>query len=241
MKVSKLTLVAAVLALIGATAPSAGATHARPKAATPFLAPLVPAYEPCDTPNRTHAAPLSYDSCNPPVQTSPNLTVGTADANGAPAKSVGSVLYKVIGTQGGVDDLDIQMTTSITDVRCRNGVTPCGGTNAADGPDYTGELETNAAFQITDHNNGGTSGTDPATLLQVDFPYPLTCTATADTTVGADCMVTTTADAQVPGVIPEGKRMLVELDQFTVWDGGPDGTVSTPDNSLFFVQGLFVP
>ncbi len=41
-------------------------TYARPKAATPIDAPLVPAYATCTSPNRVHAVPLNHGSCNPP-------------------------------------------------------------------------------------------------------------------------------------------------------------------------------
>ena len=56
--------------------------YPRPKAATPIYASLVPAYTPCATPNRVHAAPLNYGSCSPTTQSSGQLTVGTMDANG---------------------------------------------------------------------------------------------------------------------------------------------------------------
>src|SRR5207249_5161797 len=49
----------------------AGATHARPKGATPVLVSLVPTYKQCTTAtNRQHGPPLAALSCNPPVQTS---------------------------------------------------------------------------------------------------------------------------------------------------------------------------
>ena len=54
---------------------------------------LVPAYQACTVPNRVHGPPLDSGSCNPPAQTSPNLTVGTPDANGPPANSVASARY----------------------------------------------------------------------------------------------------------------------------------------------------
>ena len=50
-----------------------------------------------------------------------------------------------------------------------------------------------------------------------------------------------TADAVTPGSVPEGKRSIWELGQVQVFDGGPDGVASTPGNSLFAVQGVFVP
>jgi hypothetical protein len=40
---------------------------------------------------------------------------------------------------------------------------------------------------------------------------------------------------------PYYMRTIWQLDQVEVSDGGPDDLASTPDNSLFAVQGLFVP
>ena len=68
------------------------------------------------------------------------------------------------------------------------------------------------------------------------------CAATpADATIGSTCSVSTTFDAVTPGSVPEGKRSIWELGQVQVFDGGPDGVASTPGNSLFAVQGVFVP
>jgi hypothetical protein len=39
----------------------------------------------------------------------------------------------------------------------------------------------------------------------------------------------------------EGKRAVREAGQVRVFDGGPDGLAGTAGNSLFAVQGLFVP
>jgi hypothetical protein len=243
MRASKTAVAAAILALIGLIGPqTASASHTRPKAATPFRASLVPAYEPCTVFNRVHAAPFSHSSCNPPVQSSPNVTVGTPDANLAPAKSVASVLFRSVGVAGGPDDQDVEIVVEATDVRCQAGVSTCGSANSAGGADYVGQLEANTPFQLTDHNSGPTGvGSDPSTVLQTDFPITVSCAATSDTTEGSSCSLTTSMDAQVPMAIPESKRMIMELDQVTLWDGGPDGNVLTPDNSLFFVQGVAVP
>ena len=73
----------------------ASASHVRPKGATPLRASLVPAFKACTVPNRTHGAPLAFPSCNPPVQTSNFLTIGSPDANGAGANSTGFILLKV--------------------------------------------------------------------------------------------------------------------------------------------------
>jgi hypothetical protein len=73
--------------------------------------------------------------------------------------------------------------------------------------------------------------------------FPATCASTADTTVGADCNLSTTADAVVPGFIKESQHMLMEaLDPVRVYDGGADEDADTLiDNTLFLTQGVFVP
>ena len=51
-------------------ATAASATHPRPVGASPLRASMVPAYNACAAPNRTHGPPLAFPSCNPPVQSS---------------------------------------------------------------------------------------------------------------------------------------------------------------------------
>jgi hypothetical protein len=247
MKMKTLVPIAGAVAaaFVALLVSSASATHVRPKGATPFYASVVPAFVACGTPNRTHAPPLAFPSCNPPVQTSPNLTIGSPDANGAAANSTSFIKLKVVGIPGGVDDTDVQITSTGTDIRCKAGVATCGAANAADGPDYTGEVQGTAQIQITDHNNAPTAAgpfTDTATEIKIPFPVTGTCVATAaDTTIGGTCSVNTTADTVVPGSVPEGKRGVVEIGQLQINDGGIDGTVATADNSVFGVQGIFIP
>jgi len=222
----------------------ANATHARPKAASPIVASMVPAYNACAAPNRTHGPPLAFPSCNPPVQSSGSITVGTPDANGAAANSVGSIRLAVIqGVPGPPDDSDVSIKANITDVRCKAGTAACGAANAADGADYTGEVQGNATIRITDHFNavapGG--GTDPATVIDVPFPVNASCTATGSTAIGGTCAVTTTANAVVPAAVKDGKRAIVETAQIQVFDGGSDGVMGTAPNTLFEVQGIFIP
>jgi hypothetical protein len=69
----------------------------------------------------------------------------------------------------------------------------------------------------------------------------LPCTATSLSSVGSTCAAATTADAVTPGAVLEGRRAIWALGQVKVFDGGPDGVVSTADNTLFAVQGVFVP
>jgi hypothetical protein len=222
----------------------ASAIHPRPLSASPMSLSLVPAFNECTTPNRTHGTPLVFPSCNPPVQSSTALTVGTPDANGASANSVGRIKIAVkVGAPGPPDDSDVNITANITDVRCKSGTLTCGNANAADGPDYTGELEGDAQIRITDHYNGvdASGGSDPATVVDIPFPVGATCANTGSTAIGGLCTANTTANAVVPGAVKDGKRGVVEIGQVQVFDGGPDGQRGSLPNTLFAVQGIFIP
>lgn len=222
----------------------ANATHPRPKAASPIIASMVPAFNQCTAPNRTHGPPLAFPSCNPPVQSSTSVTVGSPDVNGATANSTGFIKIKVkVGVPGPPEDSDVYLTGDVTDVRCLPGNAACGNANAAAGADYIGELQTTAQIRITDHFNavapGG--GTDPATVVDIPFPVNTTCVNTASTSIGGQCTTNTTANAVVPGAVKDGKRAIVETGQLQTFDGGLDGVVATTPNTLFGVQGIFIP
>ena len=111
---------------------------------------------------------------------------------------------------------------------------------ASDLSDYEGELELRSQIRITDRRSGP-GADEPATMEDIDFPVTVPCTATADTTIGAHCEIATTAEAITPGAVTEGARSIWEFGQARVYDGGPDGLAATQDNTLFAVQGLFVP
>lgn len=208
--------------------------YGRPKGANPISVSLALAYVPCSSANRTHAPPLSFGSCNPAQQASPNLTVGTPDANGQPAKAVGTVKITALGGDPATpaDEADIGLHVDMADIRTRPALS-----------DYTGTLKVNFTVRLTDRDNPDPGGGSPnATMVDVPFPTAtVPCAATPDTTVGASCAVDTTAEAQVPGVVTEGKRAIWSAGQVVVIDGGPDGDVNTLDNSLFMTQGVFVP
>jgi hypothetical protein len=220
---------------------AAVATHPRPLAASPLRVPLVPAYEECTSPNRIHGPPLVFDSCNPPVQTSKFLTVGTFDANGANANSVGFFKFAV----NTASTENIVLTGSISDVRCKPGVSACSNANTADGPDYTGDLEIEATVRVTDHDNavapGG--GTDPATLVDIPFPVGMSCLSTSDPSIGSTCTVMTPGPCPPPGCssVENGDRTVIGMKQVEVFDGGADGFTGTADNTLFMEQGVFIP
>ena len=159
--------------------------HARPKGATPVRVALVPTYHACAASNEKHGPPLAFPSCNPPLQQSTTLTVGTPDANGFAANSDSfAKLTSVVGAPGPPDEADVAVTAGVTDVRCRASNAACPG---GAGSDYAGSLLLVVSLRITDKLNG-TSGNESATLSQQNFlkaAFP--CTPTVDAATGSDC------------------------------------------------------
>ena len=204
--------------------------YPRPLGATPFRVPLVPAYGRCDSPNSSHGAPLAFGSCAPPVQMSSQLTIGTPDANGGPARSMGAVTMKSVARSPPTpqDDADVNLTASISDVLQRSNPSQ----------PYLGQVYASVMIRPTDRLNGST-GTDAGTVQDFEFKIPLACAA--EGTGGSTCSTNTTADALVPGSVVESKRAIWELGQIQVFDGGPDGNINTTPNTLFATQGVFAP
>ena len=159
--------------------------YPRPQGATPFRIALVPAFNACPvgSANRTHGPPLENASCNPPVQSSGFVTIGSPDANSNPAQSVGSLKYEV--TPG-----DVAIEASIDDVRSKS----------APAADYVGELQARMTLRITDRVNGG-SLTESGTLGDYTFAFTLPCSPTGGpANVGSTCSVQTAANVVVPGI-----------------------------------------
>jgi hypothetical protein len=205
--------------------------YPRPKGATPLYVPLVVAYGACNSPNEVHAVPLAFGSCKPPNPRSEYLTVGTPDANGLEANGVGAVHFGVARGDAStpVDEADIKVGARMTDVR-----------NSATLGDYAGELWATVSARLTDRVN--VSPVTPQTVSDFDFGFAVPCVATADSATGGACSVTTTADAVLPGSVPEGSRAIWELGEVRMEDGGADGQGSTrTDNTVFLTQGVFVP
>jgi hypothetical protein len=215
--------------------------YARPQGATSMYAALVPSYQACGSPNRVHAPPFNHTSCNPPVQTSTSLTVGTPDANLAASNMNGRVRLQVCPIAGCAGS-DVLITTSVNDVRCKAGVTPCTGVNTQGGNDYTGQVQVRIPHKITDKdNNAPSGGSTAATAQETPFNVTVPCATTPDPAIGGDCSLVTTANTLQPGAVKTGMRAIWDLNQIQVVDGGSDGTVSTAPNTLFAIQGIFVP
>ena len=143
--------------------------YPRPQGASPLRVSLVPAYVKCTGTNRIHGPPLAHPSCAPPVQYSHQVTVGSPDANGQGAKSIGSVMMaSVIGDPGttGIDEADVRLDTSITDVRNKPLLT-----------DYQGELRVTVSLRITDRDNATAPGGGVDTATVADSPSPSPCLA----------------------------------------------------------------
>jgi uncharacterized repeat protein (TIGR01451 family) len=214
------------------TVSAAPVAYARPKSASPLLTSLVPAYGECTSPNREHGPPLGSPSCNPTVQRSSYLTVGSPDANSRGANMTGVLRFKsLVGNPGTpADEADVAITTTVTDVRDRTTLN-----------DYTGELQGRVVLRITDRRNGDT-GNDTATVTDTPFTFTVPCSATGGTAnIGATCSLSTTADALAPGTVTESKRTIWQTEDVLVYDGGADGDVDTPGNTVFLRQGIFIP
>jgi hypothetical protein len=191
----------------------AAAGYARPRGASPLRVSLVPAFNACTSPNRTHGAPLSSGSCAPPAQASSLLTVGTPDANSLAANAIAFIQLTALTG-------DMKLDASSTDVRLRAGL-----------GDYTGDLEARATLRLTDRASGP-AGDEPATVQDVTYAFAVPCQATADTSVGSTCSVSTTADAISAGTVSAGVR--------TIWQLGSAGLYDA-SGELFETQGVFVP
>ena len=190
-----------------------------------------------------HGPPLAFDSCNHPRQESPKLTVGTPDANGAPARMVGSVTMQVVGADPttAAEEADVRISALVTDVRCHPGAVQCSaGANAKGGDDYRDHLRMRVPLRITDlYNLPAPGGDDTGTGSGVqEFIVP--CNATQSTQMGSTCEATISLNVLRPGAVRTGRRAVVELGQIEVLDGSPDGT-GFNQPSPFLRAGIFVP
>ena len=213
--------------------------YPRPRGATPLRVSLVPAFNQCTAPNRSHGAPLAFGSCAPPQQTSSVLTVGTPDSNGAGANFTGFVLFNAIAGNPSTEanEADVKIQLGLTDVRNRPALT-----------DYVGRVLMRADLQITDTSNAAETP-EPGTVQTFKYSAPVDCVATGSTTVGSNCNLNTTANSLVPGTVIEGRRAIWQLGQVEVLDAGPNGTgyANCPptcgdgDETTFLREGIFTP
>jgi hypothetical protein len=232
--------IAALAASVVLVLPSlADATHPRPKSAKPFRASLVQAYAQCLAPDRTHGPPLGFPSCSGPQQASRFLTVGNPPATAA--RFAGSVNIRVYGTPGPPTDNVVLVAVEADDVRCQGVSGACPGA----GDDYAGTLRFEMGIRATDHDNavapGG--GNEAATVEDFGMAMTVDCVPTSDPAIGSSCH-REEAHWNIFGQYPidDDKRTIWELGQTHIYDGGADGDgATTADNTLFAVQGVFIP
>jgi hypothetical protein len=181
----------------------------------------VPANQQCTAPNSTHGAPLAYGSCAPPKLTSTELTTGTPDSNGLRVRMEAFLLMNALPG-------DVKFDASVNEVMKKN-LTP-----------YTGSLRAAMPVRITDKNN--TPSPAAATSVPFEYGFDVPCSPDPDPGLGSDCSISTTADTLVPGTIQAGLRTIWQIGRVRVDDAGADGNPdTTADNTVFAVQGVFVP
>jgi hypothetical protein len=216
--------------------PATAGGYARPRGTKFTRIALVPAYRECTSGNAGHGSPLASPSCSPPAQSSGFLTVGSPDANRAAANSAGYLSFTVIGESpidlANGDQADVRIRAQLTDVRRKSDLL-----------DYGGELRVAATVRLTDGDYKGAPITDPPqTASDLPFGFVVPCTPIAEAAKGSTCVVSTSADAIVPGIATEGLRSVWQLGSVEVFDGGSDGDADTTnDDTLFAHQGLFAP
>ena len=218
--------------------------YARPGSASPVNVPLVPAYRNCATPNARHAPPLDLQSCSPPAQGSPLVTISNAGRGRGKLR-----MQTVAGNPGtATDEADVNVNVVATDVLCATGQAPgCPGPVA----DYSGQLLLRIGVRLTDRANpfDGVTGTVWDNLR---FELPLDCTPTPGA-AGSICKSSSSLDAILPGTLKEGARSVMSLFSIEVLDAGADGSLDTHtatpcpprcgsgDENPFLVQGVFTP
>ena len=127
---------------------------------------LVPAYQRVhDRPTARMGRPSPSPRATRRARTSPQLTVGSPDANGKAANSSGSVKFEALPgvSSTPADEADVRIVVSITDVRRRSDLT-----------DYTGQLQLDADIRMTDRLNGS-SPVDTGTASDLPFPVTVPC------------------------------------------------------------------
>ena len=149
--------------------------YPRPAGAYPMRVSLVPAYEPCSSPNRTHGPPLAlwvvqpaHPGARPAHRRHPGLKRPGRQEPRLPARDHPDAATPprppTRPTYG--------CWANITDVRMRSDLS-----------DYTGDLEARLTIQITDKNNTPhPGGPGAATVQPFTHSHPIPCAGTADTT-----------------------------------------------------------
>ena len=188
-----------------------------------------PPTSPCTTPNSTHGAPLAFPSCNPPSPTS-DLPHDRHPRRQRPPRA-----HRAPRSRSRVVDTgDVQIdAVSLNDV-------------ANSRPDRLHRHPARAACRC----GSPTSSTRPTRAVPARPPRSPSSTAsrspappTPDPTTGSDCTLATSMNALAPGH-PRGRppRASGSSARCACSTAAPTRTAPPPrDNTVFAVQGVFVP
>jgi glucose/arabinose dehydrogenase len=206
--------------------------YERPQSASPVSASLVPVFRQCGTganpADGNHSPPLGTPACLPPL---PNSTIAAVGAQGTGTSQIATIPGDLMTP---ADEADVSYSVTATDIRSG---TPTGSDYD---PNPTGaDMTVVARLRLTDRLNGMTY-TLPGTTTDLDFPVPVTCTATGGPE-GANCNASTTADAVTPNAIREGRSTVAQVFRVRLNDAGANGTRGDGDDQLFAQQGFYVP
>jgi hypothetical protein len=184
----------------------------------------------------THGAPdLTPASPGPDLSCSPPAYVPGTNARIAAATWGGLSVIPGDANPLTGDQADVSIQVHATDVRDDNG------------NEYTDAVGLVEKMRISDESNctpgPGCPGTyqESGTLIDFHLPAQFFCVGTADPNVGATCSLNTTVDAVAPGVINEGKNMVLQVFRLRLSDSGQNGVIGDSDDREFAMQGVFVP
>ena len=207
--------------------------YPRPKRASPIRVSLVQAFPRCGSqhgPHYQHGPPLAYPSCS--------IYLDSYLPRIGHNKMTGRVRLDAVrgSPRNSVDDADVEISIEITDVSCT--WTDCGPDDGTYPHDYARDLLAAFPLQITDRLNGAPPEDASATTVTGPLAFLIPCAPNSDTTIGATCSVTTTADSVLPGSVPEGRRSIWQLGQITIYRDTYLPTLGEED--AVFRQGVYV-
>jgi hypothetical protein len=176
----------------------------------------------------SHQPPFALLSCNPPA-----FAAGTQAHFGAAASGSAQLTAIPGNLATAADEADVGASASLDDVRASS-ATGADYDPSPSAPDATLAVK----VRITDLLNGA-SLSQAATVSDLEFPVPMSCTATVGP-MGSNCSVTTTVDSVTPGAITEAKASVLAAFRVRLNDAGANGTRGDSDDRNFAMQGIYV-
>ena len=192
---------------------------------------LVPAYQHCTAPNRTHGPPLAFGSCDPP-QPASVISDGRHAGRERPARRLDRIAARGGDRRqpGPTDEADVRLTL------LAHGRAP-----AADLADYTGERVAPSSWCAAPTRRASPSTPRPGTMvdrtLRPSTPHALPTAGPEGATCSPRPALTRSSRAR-------SRRAGARSGNWArpaCFDGGADGDTSTNDNTVFAVSGLFIP